>query len=209
MRAQLKRFDSLLQHTTHRLCLIAGWGMVSLSVVVTLNVLFRKLFNFSLQGVDEYGGYCLAIVASIGFSQAAFERAHIRIDVLTQLLPGRLRAVFDVVALVALNIFAWTLAIKAYGVFADSLRMGALATSVLRTPLSVPQGIWVGALAWFCLTVSVQLLRAVLALLQGDWRAVSREFGMPDLKEEVQHEVEQARHRLAEEDLLTQEKPSC
>src|SRR5690606_14066198 len=91
--------DHLLRLTTRKVGLAAGWALITLSVVVTLNVLARKLFNYSLQGVDEYGGYCLAICASVGFSQAAYEKAHIRISIVTDQLPLRWRALFDILAL--------------------------------------------------------------------------------------------------------------
>src|SRR3546814_10589257 len=83
-----------------------GWDFVVLSVVIACNVFSRKIFYNSIQGVDEYGGYCLAICASIGFSQAAYEKAHIRISVLTDMLPTRLRACCDIFALLMLTAMA-------------------------------------------------------------------------------------------------------
>jgi TRAP-type C4-dicarboxylate transport system permease small subunit len=193
---KLDRLDRLLQGLTRRVCLFAGWGLIALSAVITINVVLRKLFNYSLQGVDEYGGYCLAVCAAIGFSQAAFERGHIRIDLVTRLVPQRARAVFDVIALLALNFTAWTIGVKAFGVFQTSYQMGALATSALRTHLSIPQGVWVGALLWFCFILLLQLVRAVIYLLQRDWQRIEREFGTPDTQTEVEQEMEQTRVRL-------------
>lgn len=192
----LDRIDRVLRTVTLRICLNAGWGLILLSAVITINVLLRKLFNFSLQGVDEYGGYCLALCAAIGFSQAAFERGHIRIDVFTQLVPQRARAIFDVIALLALNITAWMIGVKAFGVFQASYELSALAPSALRTHLSIPQGLWAGALLWFCLILSMQLMRAVIYLVRRDWQRIEQEFGTPDTREEVEQEMEQARKRL-------------
>lgn len=192
----LDRIDIVLRTVTLRICLNAGWGLILLSAVITINVLMRKLFNFSLQGVDEYGGYCLALCAAVGFSQAAFERGHIRIDVFTQLVPQRARAIFDVIALLALNFTAWMIGIKAFGVFQASYGLGALAPSALRTQLSIPQGLWAGALLWFCLILSTQLIRAVIYLVRCDWQRIEQEFGTPDTREEVEQEMENARNRL-------------
>ena len=196
MRATIDRFDSLLKSLTQNICLIAGWALLLLSVVITVNVLFRKVFNYSLQGVDEYGGYCLAVCASVGFAQAAYDRAHIRIDVVTQLFPEALRAVFDVVALIVLTLTAGYLALHAYEVMKTSFEMGALATSSLRTPLGIPQAIWAGALIWFCVTLTVHSLRALIKLSRGDWRGVTREFGAADIQDEVGQEIELARKRM-------------
>lgn len=196
MGAALERIDRRLRAFTHVATLAAGWMLLALCAVVVVNIALRKLFTFSLQGVDEYGGYCLALAAAIGFSQAAFDRAHIHIDVATHHFPVRIRALFDVVALLALNFTGWFIALKAFGVMQVSYVGAAQATSVLRTQLVYPQGIWSAALFWFCLVLAVQLLRAVVTLLRGDWRGVVDGFGVPDLDQEVRQEVEAARRRV-------------
>ena len=195
MRTTLDRVDRWLRSITRTACLAAGWMILALSVVVVINIFLRKMFSFSLQGVDEYGGYCLALAASIGFSQAAFDRAHIRIDVVTSHFPLRLRAVFDVLALLALNATGWFIALQAFGVLQASFVGGAQATSVLRTPLAYPQGLWVAALLWFCLVLSIQVLRAVVTLLLADWTGIVDNFGVPDIDQEVRQEIEAARRR--------------
>jgi len=186
-----------LRAITNRACLAAGWALIALSVVIALNVLARKIFSFSLQGVDEYGGYCLAICASIGFSQAAYDRAHIRISVLTDLLPQRLRACSDVFALALLTSVALTLAVKATGVAYDSYSMQALATSALRTPLAIPQAMWAAALCWFGLVLATQLLHSLLLLARRDWGGINRNYGNPSVDEEVAEELRSANERMA------------
>ena len=53
----------------------------------------RKLFNFSLQGVDEIGGYTLAVTSALGlFVHAAGTRGHTRVDFLLSRLPAWLCA---------------------------------------------------------------------------------------------------------------------
>src|SRR3546814_2022259 len=71
------------------LACIFGYMMLALSIVVTVETIGRKLFDFSLQGADELGGYALAVGSSIGFSAALIERAHIRVDLFHGLLPRR------------------------------------------------------------------------------------------------------------------------
>ena len=43
------------------LATVFGGIFLALSVVVTVETLSRKLFNVSLQGADELGGYALAV----------------------------------------------------------------------------------------------------------------------------------------------------
>jgi TRAP-type C4-dicarboxylate transport system permease small subunit len=196
MRVFIDRLDLALKALTGRISLAAGWALLTLSVAITVNVLLRKLFNYSFQGVDEYGGYCLAVCASIGFAQAMYDRAHIRIDVLTQVFPLKLRAFFDVVTQFFLLLVAVMLMLKAIEVVQTSHQMRALAISPLRTPLAVPQGLWAGALVWFCFTLGVHALRALLKLLAGDWQTVVREFGSANLDEEIEQEMALAQARM-------------
>src|SRR3546814_4708567 len=77
------------------LACIFGYMMLALSIVVTVETIGRKLFDFSLQGADELGGYALAVGSSIGFSAALIERAHIRVDLFHGLLPRPLRILLN------------------------------------------------------------------------------------------------------------------
>ncbi|MEZ5722314.1 MAG: TRAP transporter small permease subunit [Paracoccaceae bacterium] len=61
-----------------------GVALLFLSGFVALETMMRKLFNTSLQGADELGGYVLAFGASAAFVVALIDRAHVRIDVLHQ-----------------------------------------------------------------------------------------------------------------------------
>ena len=176
---------------------VAGWALLVLSLTIAFEVVVRKLFRMSLQGVDEYGGYVLAIGAMIGCSYALYEKAHIRIDVLVRLLPVAWRATADVVAMAALNFFVWILLMQAFDVLMQSWRLQAQAVSPLRTPLVGPQGLWAAAVALFALVALVHLVRALAGFIRGDWPYVTQEFGIPDVEEEVKQELEAAQRRLA------------
>ena len=61
--------------------ILFGTIFMTLVALVTVETIVRKLFNVSLQGVDELGGYALAIGSTISFSLAVLGRNHIRVDV--------------------------------------------------------------------------------------------------------------------------------
>lgn len=63
------------------LSLAFGLIFLALSLVVALETIMRKVFNTSLQGADELGGYSLAIGSTLAFSLALLGRTHIRVDV--------------------------------------------------------------------------------------------------------------------------------
>lgn len=195
----IDHLDRVLRLVTEKSCIAAGWGLVILSAVVVVNIITRKFFNISIQGVDEYGGYCLAISASFGFAQAAYEKAHVRISILTDRLPISWRAVSDVVALILLTLVAVLLAVKAFDTAMDSYHMRARATSALRTPLIYPQAIWAAALCWFAFVLSIQFIRSVLMLAQRNWAGIERDYGAASVDEEVEKELETAKARMLTE----------
>ena len=193
----LDGLGGLLRGVSHVLALAVGWVLVLLSVTIVVEVFGRKLFAMSLQGVDEYGGYVLAIGSAVGFSLALFHKAHIRIDVVIRYLPVSVRAVADLVALAVLAFVAFELTFTAINVAMQSHAMQAQAVSPLRTPLDVPQGLWAAAFALFALSVIVVFLRTAVAVAQRDWATVEREAGLANIDEEVAGEVESAKRRLA------------
>ena len=81
---------------------IAAWtfGLVFLALAagVAIETISRKVLNKSLQGIDELGGYALAVGASLAFAVALAARAHIRIDVVHDRLPKALRVGLNLLA---------------------------------------------------------------------------------------------------------------
>ena len=49
------------------LAILSGWWLIALSFLTVAEILLRKFFSISLQGVDEIGGYTTAIVSAFGF----------------------------------------------------------------------------------------------------------------------------------------------
>lgn len=56
------------------------------ALMLTFEILGRKFFNTSVKGIDELGGFVLAISAAIGASYAV-AHGHTRVDVFLALFP--------------------------------------------------------------------------------------------------------------------------
>lgn len=80
----------------------------------------------------------------------------------------RSRQALDIIALLALNLVAWTIALNAYPVLAKSLANGTTANTPLATPLWIPQLVWLSGYAWFAITTSVLGVRVLAALFTRD-----------------------------------------
>jgi len=116
---------------------VFGVAFLVLAVAVTAETIMRKVFNQSLQGVDELGGYILALAGAMSFSVALVARAHIRIDIVHDHLPAPLRVAFNVLASLSILACAVALLRMAWFAYDESAALGI--GSVCR-PIGVDQG---------------------------------------------------------------------
>lgn len=147
--------------------ILGGYACLGLSFLIFFEILARKLFNHSLQGVDEIGGYVVAITGTFGMALAAVERAHTRIDVLLLRLPGRVQAGLNLLTYVALGIGAAFMGYMGWRTLSDSLTFGSVSSSPLQVPLWIPQSLWMAGLLVFALAALLTALRGLAALRHG------------------------------------------
>ncbi len=169
---------------------VFGLVFVALSFVVSVETLARKLFNFSIQGADELGGYALAAGSVIAFSLALVGRNHIRVDVFYEHFSKRMQAVLNALSSVLLAVFAVTLAVVAFRVVKDTMAYGSTAPTPWQTPLIWPQSVWYAGLLVFALVTVVYAVRATMLLVRGRLDDVNHHFQPKSVKEEVREEVD-------------------
>ena len=154
------------------IALAAGYTLLVQAILTTIEIISRKLFNHSFQGVDELGGYALAISASAGFGYAAVTHAHTRVDFALRHVPLGPRAILHLLAsLVLLGVSSGMLwfAVRS---LRQSIRLGSTATTPLQTPLWIPQGMWVIGFAMFAIVSLVIFLRCLSRLARRDFVGV-------------------------------------
>jgi TRAP-type C4-dicarboxylate transport system permease small subunit len=149
---------------------IAGWGFIACAAFITFDVVARRFFGFSSQATTELTGYALAFGISWALAHALTTRAHIRIDVLINHLPDRLRYPMHLLSLAALAVFMGFIAKGAYDLVDESILFGATDISVLRTPLWIPQGLWAFGIGVFLLLIILMLAESFLLMLAGRGR---------------------------------------
>ncbi|MEL6996970.1 MAG: TRAP transporter small permease [Pseudomonadota bacterium] len=147
--------------------ILAGYACLGLSFLIVAEILGRKLLNVSIQGVDEIGGYVVAITGTFGMALAASDRAHTRIDVLLVRLPGRLQAVLNLLAYLCLAGAAAFMAFMAWTTLSESIAFKSVSSTPLQVPLWGPQSLWLAGLILFGLTALVMAGRGLMALRQG------------------------------------------
>ena len=172
-----------------------GVIFVALSVVVSVETLARKVFNYSIQGADELGGYALAAGSVIAFSLALIGRNHIRVDVFHEHFSRRMQAWLNVLSYVLLAAFAVLLAFVAFKVVADTLAYRSTAPTPWQTPLIWPQSVWYAGLLVFAGVTVGYAVRATVLLLTGRIDTLNHDFHPKSAKEELKEELEDLAQR--------------
>lgn len=165
--------------------ILAGYACLGLSFLIVVEIVGRKIFNFSIQGVDEIGGYVVAVTGTFGMALAAASRAHTRIDVLLTRLPAAAQTVLNLTAYVCLAAGAAFMAYMAWVTLSDSIAFKSVSSTPLQVPLWIPQSLWLGGLVLFALTAVVMAARGVFALRRGLSHA-ERVLAPPTVAEEIE-----------------------
>ena len=74
---------------------IGGAALMLSAIMVTLDVISRKIFGFTISGSDEISGYVFAAGTTWAYSYCLLHRSNIRIDAVYNLLPPVVRNVLD------------------------------------------------------------------------------------------------------------------
>jgi len=161
-------------------------------VLVSVDVILRKLVSVTVGGADELSGYALAIGSTWSFAFVLLNRGNVRIDALYQLLPRALAAVCDMLAILSLLAFVSLVAWHGWSVLAHSWNVGARSNSSLAVPLAIPQALWWIGYGWFVLCGLVLFVRGAVAFLAADWNDVNRLMGARSIEEEAADELSNA-----------------
>lgn len=177
-------------NTAARCAVLASGALTIASVLlISYDVIVRKLFGITIGGSDELSSYAFAISTSWSLAYGVLQRANVRVDVLYQHLPVRVSALLDWLSLVCMGIFIGYLTFYAYDVVAQSWIYSSRANTPLGTPLALPQGLWFGGLVFMCLILALMLIRSSVALVTGDIETVKLVAGMRSTKEEAEEEA--------------------
>jgi len=177
------------------LATVFGSIFLLLSVVVVVETISRKLFNVSIQGADELGGYALAVGSTISFSLALMGRNHIRVDVFHERFGARGQAILNWLSIVALAMLGVFIAWVAFKVLADTLQYRSTAQTPWATPLIVPQSVWYAGLVTFALVAVGYAIRATVLLFAGRLEQLNTDFHPKSTKEELKEELDDLAQR--------------
>ena len=168
---------------------LGGASLLAAALMVTVDVLSRKIFNVTMSGSDEYSGYVFSATTTWAYSFCLLHRSNVRIDALYNLLPRPVTATLDVIGLALLMYYMSYMTYFALVSFQNSWVSNSVSITTLGTPQWIPQLFWVAGLVLFFLTLIFVVIYALVALLQRNWDLVARIAGVPSIAEVMEEET--------------------
>ena len=166
-----------------------GASLMIAAIIVTFDVLSRKIFNVTMSGSDEISGYVFAGSTTWAYSYCLLHRSNVRIDAIYNLLPRPVTGTLDVIGLSLLLYYMWFMTKTGVLAFLESWELNSVSITTLETPQWIPQLFWAGGLVMFFCTLVFVTFYALVALAQRNWDLVQRIAGVPSIAEVVDEET--------------------
>ena len=131
--------------------------LIITSLLVFVQVILRKGFNYSISWSEEVSRMMIAWFIFIGSNMAVKENAHVSMDVLASILTGRVKIVIEIMVNIVNIIFCIVMINAGIGMIKSAIEIGSMATSV-RIPLYIPY-------ASVPVGISLMLLRYIVILI--------------------------------------------
>jgi TRAP-type C4-dicarboxylate transport system permease small subunit len=141
---------------------LAALLVVCIALLAIIEILLRAVFNFGLSFALEYESYALCLVMFAGSGWALRQGAHVRVNLLTNLLPPAGRRIADIVAT------AFSLGVSGYVSVAlvnyalTTFQRGTVSIQISQTPLAYPQALFALSACVLTLAVAARLARLLL-----------------------------------------------
>lgn len=186
----LESIHSRLERISQLAVWVGGAALLAAALMVTVDVLARKIFSVTMSGSDEYSGYVFSATTTWAYSYCLLHRSNVRIDALYNYLPRKITAILDVVGLLLLFYFMSIMTYYAMVSFVDSWVNNSVSITTLGTPQWIPQLFWVAGLILFFVTLIFVVFYSIVALIQRNWDLVARVAGVPSIAETMQEETQ-------------------
>lgn len=175
-----QRISRVLAWFAGAIVLVGCAGLISIDVVT------RYFFKRGMVESFELSGYALAAAIGLGMGFTVTQKTNIRVDILLDMLPGKVRVACDILASLSLTMIAVTLAWFAFGTLQASWTMNAKSVSTLQTPMVLPQGVWWVGLFWFACMAVLTPIQAISRLVARDRAGFNAMIGSLRVTEEIE-----------------------
>jgi len=142
----------------------SGVLVILMVASIVYDVVMRHIFNDPTIWADELSCYLLVGITFLGAAYTLVIDGHIRVETIVEKLPHKVREwvgfTADILGFGFLIIFGW----YAFGLAWDSYSDVNLASTLLRTPLFIPQLSLALGLVWLCFQMLAIILQRSVRL---------------------------------------------
>lgn len=142
---------------------LPGLAVFLLMIMVLAEVITRYVMNAPLSIADEYGGFMLVGITFVGLAYTWKERGHVSVEIVTNILPPKIRQGLRFFTLILATIFCFPLIAGSYELLQDSLLFGSRSGSWMKTPLVYPQSVLLVGSILLLLQLIAEIIKAVFA----------------------------------------------
>ena len=139
----MKKFYSMTKHTIESLSYWGGMAgaavLLFVVLLVTYDVIARFFFHRPTPFASQMAAYAVVLISFLGMAYAFSEKAHIRIESITERLPKRIERPLRLITLVLGFVFVSALTWGGFLLVERSLRLGFKSSDMVRVPTFIPQ----------------------------------------------------------------------
>ena len=118
---------------------VASIAFVAMIAIIAFGTLCRYFLGLPIAFVDEYSGYLLVVMGFLAMVLALKRNAHITVDIVQRALPEKVRGWVDVGAQCIGILIAAVLFWLSLKLFYENYATGMRASTIMETPLWIPQ----------------------------------------------------------------------
>lgn len=111
--------------------------LISTSLLVFIQVVCRYLFNYSISWSEEVLRLMIVWFIFTGSSLAVSEGSHVSMDIIDNMLNGKIKRVFTILTYIISAIFCFLIFYGSIGMISSAIKSNSMATS-LPMPLYIP-----------------------------------------------------------------------
>lgn len=135
--------------------------LVAMLVMILVEVIARSFFHFSFEVVDEMGGYLTVAVSFLALAPALARKAFHNVSLVQSRLGPRAQAGWQAFFHLLALAFSLTVTVAMVRYVYRSWQQGDTASTVMRTPLWIPQTVMVVGMAVLCILLAAELAAAM------------------------------------------------
>jgi len=158
MKALLGAFEANMHRVRGWCSILALAGIAGILCLTLVEVVARKLFNYSTLVANEVSGYLLVLAVYLSLAFALKEGEHIQVKILVSRASKRTRDWLALVWYILGLAFTVLLTYRAFVLVLESYKEHAVSLSVLRAPMYLTQSIMLIGLSLLVLEFVAEII---------------------------------------------------